>query len=360
MNIAFIVPYPRGKAPSQRFRFEQQLENLEKNNVSYEFYPFLSDKAFDNLYNKGEYFSKTINIVISFIRRFLVLFRLVNYDFIFLHREASPIGPPVFEWLIAKVLRKKIIYDFDDAIWMTNTSSANKIVSKIKWHNKVKSICKWSYKISCGNDFLANFAKKYNKKVEIIPTTVDMEFVHNKTKYQKTDKIVIGWTGTHSTIIYLYDIEKLLAKLQAEQPFEFYVISNKDPEFQCLKYKYTSWKENTEIEDLLEFNIGIMPLKDDKWAKGKCGFKAIQYMSLGIPAVVSNVGVNSKIVDDCLNGFVCNNNTEWIIALQNLITKESLRIKLGKNAKEKIAKSYSKKAIEKYFLRLFNLPSINI
>jgi len=300
--------------------------------------------------------SKTISIILSFFRRFLLLFVLSEYDYIFIHREASPIGPPIFEWFIAKVLKKKIIYDFDDAIWLQNTSSANKIVAKIKWHNKVNSICKWSYKISCGNNYLADFAKNFNKNVFIIPTTVDMQNVHCATKNQNTKNIIIGWTGTHSTIEYLYKIEKILAKKQKEYNFEFYVISNKDPLFTKLKYLYIDWNKETEIEDLLEFNIGIMPLENNKWAKGKCGFKAIQYMSLGIPAIVSNVGVNSEIVNN-ENGFLCNTEKDWNIALDKLCTNKDLRIRKGKKAQQKIRKEYSSKSVAKKYLSLFDFSS---
>jgi len=353
MKIAFIVPYPLGKAPSQRFRFEQQLNNFKEKNIDYSFYSFLSDNGFDNLYKKGNYISKAFTIIFSFFKRILLMFSLGKYDYAFIHREASPIGPPIFEWIIAKVLKKKIIYDFDDAIWLSNTSNANKIVANIKWHHKVKSICKWSYKISCGNEYLGNFAKQFNSSVYIIPTTVDTDKKHNKSKDHNTKKIVIGWTGTHSTIKYLYKIEDLLAKLQKEKQFEFVVISNKKPTFKKLRFTYVEWNEISEIEDLLKFNIGIMPLENNKWAKGKCGFKAIQYMSLGIPAVVSDVGVNSKIVDNDFNGFLCNNDNDWKTAINELWALEK-RIEFGKKAQIKIQELYSTESQkENYFSLIF-------
>jgi len=354
MKVAFVVPYPLGKAPSQRFRFEQQLSFFSKEKINYRFFPFLTEKAFDNLYQPGHFFSKAITIIASFIGRFFLMFTLKKFDLVFIHREASPIGPPIFEWIIAKVLKKQIVYDFDDAIWLQNTSDANKIVARIKWHHKVESICKWANKISCGNEYLAEFARQFNTNVYIVPTTVDMEFSHNKTKNQDTNSIVVGWTGTHSTIKYLYDLEPLLVEIQKNKEFIFQVISNKDPKFENLKYKYISWSKASEIDDLLMLNIGIMPLKDDQWAKGKCGFKAIQYMSLGIPAIVSNVGVNATIVNNKVNGFVCNNVKEWKESLSILIENENLRFEFGKKAKQKIQDNYSKKAVRQKYMSLFN------
>lgn len=357
MKIAFVVPYPKAMAPSQRFRFEQQLDFLETENISYTFFPFLSEEAFEVLYKPKKHLTKIHFILMGFLKRIFLMFRLKKYDYVFIHREASPIGPPIFEFIIAKVLKKKIIYDFDDAIWLSNTSSANKIVAGIKWHQKVNSICKWAYKVSCGNEYLANYAKQFNSNVEIIPTTVDTEKVHNKTKNQDTKELVLGWTGTHSTIKYLYGLEVLLAERQEKYEFQFIVISNKEPEFKTLKYKYIAWQKDTEIEDLLEMNIGIMPLKTDKWSQGKCGFKAIQYMSLGIPAIVSNVGVNNKIVDDKVNGFVCSSEKEWKDAFEQLFSNTKLRKGFGKKAQVKIEENYSTKSQQKNYLRLFDFSA---
>jgi len=357
VKVAFVVPYPEGKAPSQRFRFEQQFENFQEKNIDYTVFSFLTEKDFEQLYKPKRYFSKVFSILKGFFKRFLMLFSLKKFEFVFIHREVSPIGPPIFEWIIAKVLKKKIIYDFDDAIWLPNTSEANKIVAKIKWHSKVKNICTWSYKISCGNDYLAAFASSFNKNVFVVPTTVDTEKIHNQTKDQKTKEIIVGWTGTHSTIAYLYEFEDILHNIQEKIPFVFQVISNKDPKFKTLKYKYIAWQKETEIEDLLKFNIGIMPLKNDKWAEGKCGFKAIQYMSLGIPALVSSVGVNTKIVANNLNGFVCNKMEEWENALEILLQNEEVRTSFGKNAQEKIENEYSKQAVLEKYLFLFDFTA---
>ena len=151
----------------------------------------------------------------------------------------------------------------------------------------------------------------------------------------------------------MYKIEDLLAKLQKEKQFEFVVISNKKPTFKKLRFTYVEWNEISEIEDLLKFNIGIMPLENNKWAKGKCGFKAIQYMSLGIPAVVSDVGVNSKIVDNDFNGFLCNNDNDWKTAINELWALEK-RIEFGKKAQIKIQELYSTESQkENYFSLIF-------
>lgn len=353
MKVLFVTPYPHGEAPSQRFRFEQYYNLLDKEGIEYDIAPFLDDATWQILYKPGHTLQKVWGILKGFARRKLLMLRLGKYERVFIHREASPIGPPIFEWWMAKVARKEIIYDFDDAIWLSNTSANNTIVAGIKWHGKVRSISKWAYKVSCGNQYLCDFAKQFNSNVVLNPTTIDTEHLHNQVKDQHTGKIVIGWTGTHSTIQYLDELVPVLQKLEQKYDFEFRVISNRQPQLELKSLKYIEWNKETEIADLLQFNFGLMPLRDDKWAKGKCGFKALQYMSLGMPAIVSPVGVNTTIVDGGVNGFICSTNQEWEQAIEKLLTDADTRIKMGAAARQKIIGHYSVVANSDVFLSLF-------
>ena len=353
-KIFFLVPYPTGAAPSQRFRFEQYYDLLLKNNCQVRISPFLDQTAWKILYHKGQHFLKAFKILAGFKRRINDIFAMRDYDFVFIHREAAPIGPPVIEWVIAKILKKRIIYDFDDAIWLSNTSEHNQIIARFKWHDKVKHICQWSYKVSCGNEYLADFARLYNQNVIINPTTIDTVNLHNRVKDQNTARVVIGWTGTHSTSQYLQNIIPVIEKLEKTHDFTFAVISNGPLNINLKSLRYIRWNKDTEMDDLIQFNIGLMPLIDDKWAKGKCGFKALQYMSLGIPAIVSPVGVNTKIVDHGINGSVCTTPQEWEAAIAKYLTQPALRTKIGEAARKKIEQSYSVKSNASNFLSLFD------
>ena len=353
MNVLFLVPYPLGVAPSQRFRFEQYFSALEKNDISFVVVPFLDDKVWDVLYQKGNFGHKIFAVLKGFVKRYLLLFSLSKYDYIFIHREAAPVGPPLLEWLIAKVFRKKIIFDFDDAIWLPNTSESNRIFSVLKFYGNTKSICKWAYKVSCGNDYLCDFAKQFNNNVVYNPTTIDTENYHNKIKQTTNIKLVIGWTGSHSTVQYLDDLIPVFTELEKENNFELAVITDRKPEFDLKSMNFIQWKKETEVEDLLRFDIGIMPLRDDKWSKGKCGFKALQYMALGVPALVSPVGVNTKIVDHNVNGFICNNNEDWKKYLSLLLSDKNKLNELSKKTREKIITNYSVNSNTTNFLHLF-------
>ena len=353
MHILFIVPYPTDKAPSQRFRFEQYYTLLDQKGITYEIKPFLSNEIWDILYVPGRFPKKAMGILGGLLKRFMLLFSLKRFDYIFIHREATPIGPSFFEYFASKWLKKKIVYDFDDAIWIPNYSEANSFFSFLKGYGNVHKICSYAWKVSCGNEFLCNYALQYNKNVVYNPTTIDTENYHNKIKNQDSNTFVIGWTGSHSTIRYIAEIIPVLAELEKKYKFVFRVISDLKPEFELNSLEYVKWKKDTEIEDLLGFNIGIMPLVDDKWANGKCGFKALQYMSLGIPALVSPVGVNTRIVDDGINGFICSSNEDWKNAIEKLLSNKALLLEMSKQTRKKIIDHYSVKSNSQNFIGLF-------
>ena len=355
MKILFVVPYPTGKAASQRFRFEQYYSLLDAQGISYDVRPFLTEKIWTILYLPGQFHLKAAGIIGGLIKRFLLLFRLKKFDFIFIHREATPIGPPFFEYIASKWLKKKIIYDFDDAIWIPNYSEANSFFSFLKGYSNVKPICKLAWKVSCGNQYLCEFASEVNSNVVYNPTTIDTINLHNQIKNQKDRPFVIGWTGSHSTIRYLSELIPILKDLENRHSFEFQVISDlpPEPDMEFTSLRFIKWKKESEIVDLMAFNVGVMPLLNDKWANGKCGFKALQYMSLGIPALVSPVGVNSKIVDNGENGFICDTAENWKHSLEKVMNDQNLLETMGKNTRQKIEAAYSVQSNERNFLGLF-------
>ena len=358
VRILFLIPYPPGRAPSQRFRFEQYLDILTAHGHQYRLASFLTEATWRILYQPGLILQKAWGVLGGFRRRLGHLVAALAYDFVFVHREAAPLGSPLFEWLLTKVLRRKIIYDFDDAIWLSNTSEANRVAASLKSHRKVASICRWAYKNSCGNAYLADYARQFNASTVINPTTIDTVHLHNRVRDQLAPgPFIIGWTGTHSTLKYLLPLVPVLARLEDEgHTFEFRVVSNQPPEFdQPLRsLRFVPWQKATEIADLLTFHVGLMPLEDDPWAKGKCAFKALQYMALGIPALVSPVGMNTEVVQDGYNGYVCRTSADWHQCLTQLLINAAHRQVLGAAARTTIEQRYSVVANTPVFLQLFS------
>ena len=353
-RIAFIVQQPKRVSPGQRFRLELWEPVLREHGFEGDTFPFLNDKTRAIIYKPGNTLKKIAGVLSGFGRRIALMFHLSGYDYVMIQREITPIGPPVFEWIVTKLLRKNVIYDFDDAIWIQNSTAENKLASWFKAVWKVKYICKWSTRISGGNEYLCNYAKQYNDNVVLLPTCVDTERGHNKLKQHGDHRPVIGWTGSHSTLFYLNDITPVLKELKKEIDFEFLVIADKKPELDLEGWQFIKWNAATEQEDLLKMDVGIMPLKPDAWSEGKCGFKLIQYMALGIPAVTDPIGVNKKIVDDGLNGYVCHTKEEWKQRLKLLLTSVELRKQFGREGRKKIVDHYSVRSQTNVFLSLFS------
>jgi glycosyltransferase involved in cell wall biosynthesis len=356
MKILFLIPYPLNEAPSQRFRFEQYINVLSSNGLTPHFQTFLDSHNWHFFFKSGKTIEKVKALGRGFARRFLILFRVSQFDFVFIHREAMPVGPPIIEWVISKVLCKRIIYDFDDAIWLTDRTNESWLLRILKWRTKVSSICTWSYKISCGNEYLAEYAKQFNKNVIVNPTTIDTENQHVPSIHRegKLEHITIGWTGSHSTLKYLYAIESIIKALEDDQKqLQFIIIADYPPSLSVPSAVFVPWSKKTEIVDLAKIDIGIMPLPDDEWSKGKCGFKALQYMAMEIPTIASPVGVNAKIIDHGVDGFLCSTSEEWISTLKELIKDFELRKRIGKNGRKKIIKYYSVISNSPTFLSLF-------
>lgn len=353
-QVLMIVQYPEKVSPGQRFRFELYKGVLEDNGFTVTTEPFFDKKGYEVIFKYGFFFAKLLATIKGFLARVLLTFRISRYQFILLQREAAPIGWPVFEWIYIKLLNKKIIYDFDDAIWINLVSRQNKLAAFFKDADKVKKICKWSYKVSCGNEYLCNFARRYNQSVVYNPTCVDTNNKHNILADHNVERATVVWTGSFSTTIYLVIVEKVLQMLQEKYDFDIKIICNQYPRLDLQNIKYIEWTEENEVAELASCQVGLMPLANDEWSEGKCGFKLIQYLSLGIPAVSSPVGVNKMIIEDGINGYFAETDLGWYNAIEKLLLDAPLRKKMGKAGRDKIIEKYSLQSNKKNFISLFS------
>ncbi len=340
-DILFLCIYPENQAPSQRFRFEQFFPYFKEANISFETDCFYSTNTYERLLRKGNLPLKAWLVFVAYFSRLVKLKSYTKFEYIFIQRGASPIGPPIFEYILSKIFKKKLVYDFDDAIWMPQDGKGNKLMIWLKNYGKVARICRISYRVITGNDFLANYARQFTDRVIVIPTVVDTKKKYNILKQHVSHiDYRVGWTGSYSTIRYLLQLEELLN--DEGSGIRYVIIADRKPEnLKNSNVTFVKWVEENEINDLLEIDSGIMPLVENDWTRGKCGFKAIQYMALGIPALVSPVGVNAEIVDDGINGFVCDTIEEWKGKIMFLKENPVERAKMGKEARKKIESFYS-------------------
>lgn len=344
---------PPGAIPSQRFRFEHYLPFLDKEGYPYYISPYFTHRSRQTFYTSPSIIRKALAVISGYASRFIDLFRLLRYDYIYIHRETTPLGPAFFEWIIVKLFRKKIIYDFDDAIWVPTMSEQNRKFRFARSFSKIGKTCRWAHIVTVGNQYLAEYARQFNNDVRVIPTVVNTDTVHGTLQNQDTSHPQVGWTGSFTTLVYLDELIPVLQRLQERHDFTFIVIADKDPALPLKNYQFIPWSRETETRDLLRFHIGLMPLTDTVISRGKCGFKAIQYMALGIPPVVSPVGVNAEIVTHGVNGFICSTEQEWEEALEKLLTDKELREQIGKEARQRIISTFSVEATREQFLDLF-------
>ena len=352
-KILFIVQLYADRSPCQRFRFEQYLDYFGQNGYECTFSGLVSKKDDKIFYSKGKVFRKFLLLIKFIFKRLRDIFRAGKYDIIFIQREAFVLGSTVFEkWLSKK--RAKLIYDFDDAIWLYNISEANKKFDWLKKPHKTSKIISYADLVIAGNRFLADYAKQFNNHVFIVPTTINTE-EYKPSKTQVNSKICIGWSGSVTTIEHFkYAIPFLRTIRQKyKDDIVFKVIGDAAFRNEELGITGIAWKKENEIAELNTFDIGIMPLPDTEWARGKCGLKGLQYMALEIPTIMSPVGVNSEIIKDGENGFLAAAENEWVEKISRLIESEALRKSMGKKGRDTVFSKYSYDAQKDVYLDIF-------
>ena len=301
-KILFIADHRLNRSPSQRYRFEQYLNFFQSKGFDWELSEIISEKDDLFFYRRNNYLRKAFILMKSIFIRWKDLRRAKNFDVIFIQREALLIGSSFFEKRFYK--RSKVVFDFDDSIWLLDTSPENKKFEFLKNPDKTSINIRHAHAVIAGNAFLANYAIKYNKNTYVIPTTIDVNFHVPKPELRNREKIVIGWSGSISTIKHFEIIIPALIQIQDKYPnlIEIHVIGQELYAHSNLNIINKTWSSSTEVDDLNCFDIGIMPLPNDEWVKGKCGLKGLSYMACGVPTVMSNIGVNSEIIKHGKNG----------------------------------------------------------
>jgi glycosyltransferase involved in cell wall biosynthesis len=354
-KVLIICLHRKDRSPGQRFRYEQYLSFLEKNGYQFDISILLDQKDDKAFYVKGNYFKKTLIYLKTLLIRTKDWFRMNRYDIIFIYRDALVTGSTFFERRFARS-KAKLIFDFDDSIWLENVSEANKKLAFLKNASKTGKIISLCDLIFAGNQYLADYAAKFNKNISIIPTTIDTDIYIPEKKTTGKEMVCIGWSGSITTIQHFATAISTLKRVKDKygKRVSFKIIGDKNYYCAELDTKGDAWVAATEIEDLSQIDIGIMPLPDDEWAKGKCGLKGLQYMALEIPTLMSPVGVNTEIIQNAVNGYLPNTEDEWVDVLSNLIENKELRERIGKAGRQTVIDKYSVKAWRQKYLDNFN------
>lgn len=283
------------------------------------------------------------------IRKFIKIIKMCYWaDIVFIQKKLF-VKPFL---MIIKMISKRLIFDYDDALF-TKDSFTLKIRSlgngSAKSIRRLNAVLALSDLVVTGNEYLFEYTLQFNQNVRVVPTCIVYSDYDNKSTSDE-NQLSIGWLGSYHTQGYLVDIEEELRHISLQYPqVNMKVISNYPIELKGVKVDYLKWNIDNYKHYLYDFDIGIMPLRNDDWSKGKCAFKLIQYMAAGLPVIASNVGANKTLIEEAEDGYLVNSKEEWLNRLDNLINSKELRIKMGTAARRKIRKNYSVEAwIDRY------------
>jgi glycosyltransferase involved in cell wall biosynthesis len=340
IKVLAISPIPEEGAGC-RFRIAQFLPYLRDQGFDVTISPFYSNEFFRLVYRPGHTLRKAVIFLGLVWRRVVELLTIRQYDLVFLYREAIPVGPPIIERII-HWLGVPIVLDFDDAIFMTSFSDANRSVAFLKNPGRVATVLGLSRRASVGNEFLAAYARRHNAAVTVIPTVVDTTRFKPREDRTARKVPVVGWVGSPTTYQYLLKISDILREVAARHDFVLRISgAGQKVDIPGVTVEEAPWSMAEEVQLFNGLDIGVYPLTDDDWARGKCGFKAIQCMACGVPVVASAVGVNREIITDGVDSFLASTRQEWIDKLSRLLTEPGLRASMAAAGRQTIEQRYS-------------------
>jgi glycosyltransferase involved in cell wall biosynthesis len=340
VKVLALSPIPEEGAGC-RFRVAQFLPYLSSAGFDVTIKPFYSTEFFRLVYRPGHMLNKIGRFIGLACRKYFELLSVRQYDLVFLYREAIPIGPPIIERIIHG-LGVPIVLDFDDAFYMTNVSDANRAVAFLKNPGRVATVLRLSRAATVGNEFLAQYARRHNLAVTVIPTVVDTTKFVPRTDREPRPVPVVGWVGSPTTFGYLLDIADVLRAVAATHPFVLRVSgAGRSVNIPGVTVEEVPWTLADEVRLFNDLDIGVYPLPDNDWARGKCGFKAIQCMACGVPVVAAAVGVNCDIITDGQDSFLASTRQEWIAKLSRLISDAALRRRMATAGRTTIEQHYS-------------------
>ena len=354
-KILILCPYPKGIAAGQRFKYEQYFNSWEEQDFKIEVSPFFDMKTWDILYTESNYFLKIFGTLKGYLRRLRDIFVIRNFEIVYIFMWVTPLGSTLFERLVRR-LSRSLVYDFDDAVFLDSDKpkSINLSISGSSKTTKSRFLISSSDHVILSSPFHLSYCKDLNIKrmATYIPCSLDTDRLTRKKNVHDSNKLVLGWTGTFSSIPYLDLLRDVLMELNKTEQFKVLLITNFDYNLPDIDLDVIRWEKESEVEDLHKIDIGLYPISRDKWSLGKGGLKVLQYMSIGIPSVATNYGTAIDIIKNGETGFLVDGKEEWISVLKKLIKDKELRLRVGKNARDHVVKNYSVKEIQSKYLEV--------
>jgi len=319
-------------AASTRYRLEQYAPGLRSHGIELQTVHLLGDVYLQRRFN-GRAISAQ-ELLKSGFARLVDLAKLRKRDVAIVHCELLPLIPG---WLERSFLSKPYIYDFDDAFYLRYQRGR---MSKFKpvLGRKFDQVMEGAAAVTAGNHELLRYAGQFSSRAEFLPTVVDLDH-HLPDKTRKSSTFTVGWIGSPSTAPFLQEIVFPLSELAKESAVRLVVIGGRAPVIPGVQVEEVPWDATTEIDLINSFDVGVMPLHDDEWSRGKCAFKLIQYMACAVPVIGSAVGANKTVVtSDC--GYLATNDDEWLNAFRALRDNPIRRQQAGEAGRQRVTEHY--------------------
>lgn len=335
MKILLLSRYSNLGA-SSRIRNYQYLPYLKAHGFRITVAPLLDDEYLKTLYARRRI--DWWRIFGSYCKRLRHLLTSRSYDLIWIEKELFPFTPAWAEVLLSRMGIPYVV-EYDDAVFHRYDRHSNKLM-RVLFRSKIDVVMRQSAMVIVGNKYLAKRAQSAGAtRVEYVPSVIDLER-YTLTSQHKNGIFTVGWIGAPVTAQYLHLVHSALAEVCQGGKGRLVLVGSGQIELDDVPTDIRPWSEETEIEDLQSFDVGIMPLPDEPWERGKCGFKLIQYMACGKPVVASPVGVNEQIVEDEVNGFLAATKEDWVRALSALRDNHDLRERMGRASRKKVEANY--------------------
>jgi glycosyltransferase involved in cell wall biosynthesis len=347
LKVLALTRYGRLGA-SSRMRLYQYVPVWSALGIEVQVSPLLSDDYLKRLYSRQA--TNWFDILHDYLTRALTLLRARKFDLVWIEKELFPNLPAWFEQALG-ALNIRYVVDYDDAVFHNYDLAPH--LAKRFLANKIDKVMRSSALVICGNAYLAERSRSTGvRRVEIIPTVIDLDRYGVLTPVPKKH-IVVGWIGSPSTVKYLQAVVPALEALAMEFPVQLRVIG---AQFFApgLYVDCRPWSEESEVIEIQDFDIGIMPLTDSLWERGKCGYKLIQYMACGLPVVASPVGVNREIVRHGANGYLASSVDEWVDAFRALFSNSQNRFAMGVEGRLSVEKTYCLQVTGPRLAKLFH------
>lgn len=337
-SVLFLTKYARNGA-SSRYRTFQYLPWFEQAGIHCQVMPLFDEAYLSHRYQSGR--GQVRDLLRAFRHRLAALVSARHFDLVVVEKEIFPYFPALPERILGW-LGVPYVADYDDALFHQYDQHRNVWIRRLLG-KKIARVMRGAELVSVGNAYLADYAGRAGaRRIEIIPTVIDLErYPRTSTKRPPRAPFTIGWIGSPSTAKYLQTITPALVEVCAGGRGQMRLIGSGPLELPGVPVEVLPWNEATEVSHMQQFDVGIMPLPDEPWERGKCGFKLIQYMACGLPVVASPVGVNTEIVEHGKNGFLASTFDEWVQAMRALLLDTALRQRMGEAGRRKVEKNYS-------------------